>query len=116
MTATAATPERRSPRMMLASIALLDELPVPSSVQFLPDKGILSLRFDRLVDGRAWSMFLDAPSHTFVHDGVAYLDHESIAWLGWFVLLHAYEPATPDPDAPVDESTRVHLAALAGVA
>jgi len=87
--------ERGSPRVMVALIALAGELPVPGSITFYADAGILALSFDAVADGLAWSGFLGGQAAPYVRNGTRYLgDQGVLLWRGWSVLLHASEAST----------------------
>ncbi len=107
---TEPTTVRGEPRRMLALIALAAELPMPPSIRFHPNGEILSLDFDRVQDGQAWSRFLGGKARTYTSDGNWYLAEGVIQWHGWDVLLHACEPVAPD--SPLDDDTAARLAEL----
>lgn len=107
--------EQYEPRAMLAVIALATEVPTPKSISIYPKSEILSLMFERLAHGLAWSAFLGGQTETYVNtDGRRYLDAGVIRWHGWSVQLHASEAADDETDeTPLAEDVAERLAALA---
>jgi len=105
--------ERKDRRAMLALIALATDLPLPKAVNWYSDTG-LSLDFDSLADGMAWSQHLGGQTATYINnDGFRYLREGSIRWHGWLVQIHANEPA--GRGVQLDEVTTASLEAIAGV-
>lgn len=112
--------ERKSPRAMLAAIALVDHLPMPDRFGFLVDEtgdtAILSLSFrgDRLADGQHWAALLGGRVDTYVGtDGRSYLDGGRMMWHGWSVQVYASAPPPERPAGPsLDAATRDMLAPL----
>jgi hypothetical protein len=102
---------------MLALVALAD-LPTPIGVRFVYGT-ILSLSFDNLADGRAWSRHLGGSTDTYVNDnnGHIHLREGSVRWHGWSVNLHAFEPVSGESAPPdLDAATAARLALVAGAA
>jgi len=97
---------------MLALIALATDLPVPGDIRFHPTKPILSLTFEQVSDGQAWSQHLGGQTITYMHSGRRFLDEGQIVWRGWRVQLHASDEVRPD--APLSEDTAARLTALTG--
>src|SRR5688500_9415736 len=74
--------ERRSARAMVAAIALAAGVPMPTGVRFYggPEAAGVSLSFDRLADGQAWSTFLGGQTDTYVYQDRRYLHAGVIRW------------------------------------
>jgi len=108
------TTEQYEPRAMLALIALT-ELPLPKTVAFHPNGKILSLTFERLAPGQAWSAHLGGQTETYDNrDGHRYLNEGLIKWHGWTVQLHASEPIDSEPvDSPLSPDVTARLTAVA---
>lgn len=105
------SPERATPRQLLAAIALA-ELPMPESV-LIHANGNLTLGFQRLSDGIMWSTHLGVAAGMSTHDGSRWLRTARIPrWHGWLVHLHASEDL-PDPEEPLDADTTAQLQAVA---
>jgi hypothetical protein len=107
---TETTAVQAEPRAMLALIALA-ALPMPDAVRFHPNGEILSLSFERIADGQAWSSHLGGSTDTYVYNGQTFLNEGVIRWRGWSVHLLAAEAHTPD--AALDEDTAGQLLAVA---
>lgn len=89
--------ERKSPRAMLAAIALA-KLPVPAEIGFdSHGADTLKLRFSTLADARPWVDFLCLAWDDYLHtDGRRYLRIVAGRWLGWTVSIWASEKVESD--------------------
>ncbi|WP_157239579.1 hypothetical protein [Catenuloplanes japonicus] len=108
---TVDTGKRSDPRVMLARISLMAELPMPRSIRFHGDigSGVLALTFDRIADGQAWSAYLGGQAGSEVTDGVRYLKASWITWGGWQLHLNASEPVSIDTALDQATTERLHL-------
>jgi hypothetical protein len=98
-------------RKMLALIALATEVPVPKNISFHPNGELLSLTFERLSAGLAWSSYLGGQLDTYVHNAARYLNEGVIDWHGWRVQLHACDLVEP-VEASLAQDITDGLAAL----
>lgn len=101
-------PSRKSPRALLAAIALAVDLPLPININFYDDMVVMGFR--TVSDGLAWATHIGAEAKPYINtDGNRYLGAALGGWHGWPVSLNAHdEPADP---LPADETAA--LTALA---
>lgn len=105
---------RADHRSMLALIALAEGLPAPQRIDFHPNGKILSLTFEHLAGGIAWSAYLGGRTDTREHDGRRWLDEGVIDWHGWSMQLHASSPVQDEPASkPLPRDVTERLSALA---
>lgn len=103
--------DRKSPRAMLALIALATDLPCPCEVTFYSSRGSLMLTFDRIDDAARWLAFLGAGSEPYVDktNGRRHVGQVGLPkWHGWQFSAYAAEPQYEIP-----EEQRADLSALA---
>jgi hypothetical protein len=102
-------------RRILALIALIDQLPVPETISFLPPDR-LALRLKTVIDAFQWAVWFGASaigSLRPLNGEPTNIDHSPIVWHGWTVeLLSADQTAVPT----LDPDTRARLEQVADVA
>jgi hypothetical protein len=113
-------PDPKSPRQVLAAIALA-ELPMPHQIILwapgeVSKEPCMKLDFRTMAEGEQWlTAHGGTPSRRWSDGSKRYhLDHDggSILWLGWRLHCHASEALSPEP-APLDDETREQLRAVA---
>ncbi|MEV6297813.1 hypothetical protein AB0M02_00230 [Actinoplanes sp. NPDC051861] len=105
-------PTRKPQRAMLAQIALATTLPLPETVSFKADHGILYLHCGSMADGFAWVVHFGVEARKYELDGIGNLTHSDVVWDGWDLRVIASEP-DPVPEK-LPTGTETALCEIAG--
>lgn len=106
------TDTKASRRQILAQIALAD-LPAPSRISFIDSDSILTIDLDSIGEGTQWAGFLHTECRPEFRPNLNAwsLSAEHADWLGWTVILGAWD--YPGKGEALNAETRTALTALA---